>query len=149
MTSLLGNIVEGGRDIVMTHIYPIKVPKLLLVFPRVVLHMGTGVSVASGVSEPDIVTSTGGHEGGSDISIVHYPAVGWIKKTMLHQNWGLGVCSGFPNHARDAILGKDVAIISSNLMLLESESVLGAKLTEVTLAVTGIISATLCQDSSR
>jgi len=68
---------------------------------------------------------------------------------MLHHNGGLGVCSGLPNHARDAILGKNVAILSSNLMLLESESVLGAKLTEVTLAVTGIIFAKLCQDSSR
>ena len=76
--SLVLDHVDHGGQVVLAHLVPTEVPVLLLILVVIPRGVAETVSVATGVSEPDIVAGAGCHKGRSHICVVDDPAEGRV-----------------------------------------------------------------------
>ena len=79
----LDDVLQNGRDVVLTHLFPIESPVFSFVLVVVVLGVSQTVGVATRVAKPHVITATSGNEGGRDAVVVHDPGVGRVEDTML------------------------------------------------------------------
>ena len=60
----LDDVFQHGRDVVLTHLFPVKRPIFGLVFIVVVLSVTQTVRVATGVAQPHVLAAAGSYECG-------------------------------------------------------------------------------------
>ena len=85
-TSVVGYVVQLGRQIILAHLFQIEVPESLPVKIGVVLDVLATVLVASGVSEPIVVSCARSDKRRSLFGIVANKCVGAVEQTVLHKN---------------------------------------------------------------
>lgn len=136
VSGLCDDVVYHSWQVVLAHLLPVKSPIFGFILVMVVRGMSKTVGVASTISKPDIITSTGGNECRSNVFPVHDPSIGRIKYTMLHKNSRFSMCwVSFPIQSWNAPHCELVAILSYNGVRLKLKTVLHAHLLEGKLSI--------------
>lgn len=86
LTSGISNITKLTNQILFSEIIISESPELFLISIRIVGSMVSGVTVASVVTEPNIVTSVSQNEGRSLIFRVNEESVRVVEETVLHED---------------------------------------------------------------
>lgn len=127
-------MVHGGRYVVHAHFLPTPEPEVSAL--GVEGDVSLGVSIASGVDKPNIISLPSENKWSSFILFRSQPGSRIGIHSMDEEQWWLSdSCEllsliSLVEESRDSVEAEDVAVLSDDLMVFDSESILVALLLE-------------------
>jgi hypothetical protein len=123
-TSLLGHVIEHGRDIVLAHLLPIESPEFLFILVRAVLDVLATIGVSTRVAKPDVIPSSSCYKSRGNFRVVHSPAVSRIEDSVLQKDCRFSKLLGLSSETRDTPDSQNISIFSCDSVSFELESIL-------------------------